>query len=447
MESGFPLIMLSLPLVAALLALALGRWPRAALGVGVVTLSLLTAVLWAASPTPGEGLLADNQAAIYERRLALTPLVRGLFLFVYPTVAALLALGWVFPNGRVTPYAALAMLSPLAAALMVEPQGLGAVLLAVALALLLPALHDARFAAAGAAWRYYLLAILGLVPLIAVVWFQTGGQGGTAVAALLLATLILFGGFPFHIGLRGLARTASPAALALTLGVAQLGVVAFLLAVLDAEPAARAAAEFQTALRGSAALTMLLAAFLVRREGEWRGIIAGVLLLDAGFLLASGLAPGAGGLAVALTALAGRTLSLLLIAAGLGLPAGATSEGSFWRRGTTLRLMLLTYGCLSLVGMPLTPGFAARWEQMAILAGGGPAAAALGGLLVLSLAMAGWAVARQAREKAASATTTVTAAVVTRGQWVTSLLLLGLAGLLGLWPGLLAAFAARLVGG
>ena len=445
MESGFPLIMLSLPLVAALLALALGRWPRAALGVGVVTLSLLTAVLWAASPTPGEGLLADNQAAIYERRLALTPLVRGLFLFVYPTVAALLALGWVFPNGRVTPYAALAMLSPLAAALMVEPQGLGAVLLAVALALLLPALHDARFAAAGAAWRYYLLAILGLVPLIAVVWFQTGGQGGTAVAALLLATLILFGGFPFHIGLRGLARTASPAALALTLGVAQLGVVAFLLAVLDAAPAARAAAEFQTALRGSAALTMLLAAFLVRREGEWRGVIAGVLLLDAGFLLASGLAPGDSGLAVALTALAGRTLGLILIVAGLGLPAG-TTEGPYWRRGATLRLMLLAYGCLSLAGMPLTPGFAARWEQVAILARGGPAAAALGGLLVLSLAMAGWAVARQAREKAASATTTVTAAVVTRGQWVTALLLLGLAGLLGLWPGLLAAFAARLVG-
>ena len=439
METGFPLVMLALPLIAALLARVLGRWPRVAAGLGTAALLILALLLWASSPAASNGLLG-NAATAFGRPLVLAPHVRGLFLFIYPALALLFILTWFRPVARALVPAALAMLSPLAAGLMIAPPGLGAALLLLAVALLLPALNAGRFEVAGAGWRYFMMVALGLAPLIFVVWLQTSGGTAALDAALLLAALPLVGGFPFHIWVRPLARHAAPAALPLTLGLAQAGLVIFLLGALDGAPAARAAVEFQTAVRASAVLTALLAAFLMAREREWRELVAGAILLDGGLLLAAGLAPGTAGVAMALAAFISRTLSLLLIVAGLGLPPDGAG-------GPRLRSALLTYGALSLVGLPLTPGFAARWAQAAMLVSPMSGAAAVA--VAVALALGGWAVARAARPGAQAAWAPAAAETVPaagRGERLAAWCLLGLALLLGLFPGLLTAFSARLAG-
>jgi formate hydrogenlyase subunit 3/multisubunit Na+/H+ antiporter MnhD subunit len=439
MESGFPLVMLILPPVAALVALVARRWRRATAGVGLAAVGLLTVLLWLAAP--GAGVFADNTLVVYGRELALTPFLRALFLFVYPALGVLFTLQWFRPAGRLLVPAGLAVLSPLAAALMIDPPALGAALLVAVAAVVAPALYAGRFANTIATWRYFLMTALAVAPSLLAGWFSAGQD--VAWVSLLLASLLLLGGFPFHIWLSGLARRAPPAAVALVLGVMQVGVAVFVLTMLDATPAARASAEFQSAMRWSAALTGLLAAFLMSRAADWRELAAGALLLDAGFLLVSTLAPGAAGLSIALAALAARYLSLLLIALGLRWPGDGAGGGLGGFRTRPYRLALLVYGCLSLVGLPLTPGFGGRWAQLAVVAAPGGATVWPAALLVAALACAAWSGLRAAVYPGPAP---AAAAPVGRGERTAALALLALAGLLGLFSNLLLDYATRIAG-
>ena len=441
MESRLPFLLLILPWVAAVAALAAGRWRRVAAAAGLVGVAALAALVGLAASLPG-----DPATTVFGRTLTLTPLARGLLLLVYLLVGGLLVLHWFRPVSPSFAASALAVQSPLAAALLIAPPGLALALLVVALALLAIALTGGRSAAAGSAWRAFLLSVLGLLPLLWVAWAQAAGQasGAALPLGLLVATLLLLGGFPFHIALRGLARWSPPGALALALGPAQVVVVVLLFGLLDLAPAARGAAEFQTALRGSAVLSALLGAFLMARARTWRGALGGALLLDAGALTLAALATGAAGLAVALAALIGRTVSLLLLALGLSWPARDAG------RAGRLRTALLLYGGLSLLGLPLTPGFAGRWAQLSLLGAAWPWAAAA---VLAALGVAVWALWRvwlsvegDVAGVAAEAGSHPVPQVVGRGEQIAALMLLGLAALLGLFPGLLTALAARLAG-
>lgn len=458
METGFPLVMLALPPVAALVALLTRRWRRVTAGVGLAAVALLTLLLWLAAP--GEGLFADNTLTVYGRELELTPFLRALFLFIYPALGALFVLQWFRPAGRLLAPAALAVLSPLAVALMIDPPALGAAFIVAAAVVVVPALYAGRFANTAATWRYFLMTALALAPALVAGWFPAGQA--IAWGSLLLATLLLLGGFPFHIWMSGLARRAPMGAAALVLGLVQMGVAVFVLTMLDAAPAARASAEFQTALRWSAALTALLAAFQMSRAANWRELAAGALLLDAGFLLAAALAPGAAGLSIALAALAARYVSLLLLALGLRWPGGGGAglqtrsygwsgdggRGGFQTRpygAAFLRLALLVYGCLSLIGAPLTPGFGGRWAQLAALAAA-PGGVAVWPAALLALAL-GWATLSAVRAAFYPGPLPAPAALPSaRGERALALLMLAVAALLGLLPNALLGYATRLVG-
>lgn len=428
-----PIVLLILPLIAALGALVLGRRRRAAAAVGLASVGVLLALLWYAGRLPADAATAGIGPA-----LILTTRARGPLLLVYVLVGGLFALAWFRPLGRSLVVVGLAVLSPLAAALMITPVGVAPVMLAVAQALLAVVVYGGRFEAAGTAWRVFVLSVSGLLPLVWVAWAAGAGEtGGEMIPlGLSLATLLLMGGLPFHIALRGLARWSSPGALALALGVAQIAVAVTLLGVLDLTPAVRAAPEFQTAMRGSALLAALLAAFLLGREHTWHGAIGATLILDTSWLALAALAPGAVGLAVALAGLLGRTLSLLLIALGLSLPEGDTGAGRWLRRA------LLGYGCLSLLGLPLTAGFAGRWAQMGLLS----AWAWAPPVTLVALALAAWGLWRVARRPEGIPTTPYVSSAPGHGDRIAALVLLGLAALFGLFPGLLYGLATRLAG-
>ncbi len=428
METRLPLLVALLPLLAALPAQLLGRRRRAATAVGLVAVALLLGLVAVAGT-----LSSDATTVVFGPTLTLAARARGLLALVYALAGGALLLDWFRPVGRGFVPLALAALAPLAAALMAAPAGVALVLLAVGLGVLAAALYGGRYEAAAAAWRAFLMGVLGLTPLIWVAWAGAAGQatGEMVRLSLLLATLLLLGGFPFHIWLRGLARQASPGALALALGPGQVVVVALLAGLLDVVPAVRAAPEFQTALRGCAVFAALLAVLLLVRERTPRGALGAALALDAGWLTLTALTPGAAGLTIALAALAGRTLSLLLIALGWRWPAGS--------RAARLGPALWGYGFLSLLGLPLTPGFAGRWAQASLLGGG--AWAALG---IAALAAAAWALWRAIRADLSPAEAGTTA--LGRGEEIAAAVLLALGALLGLFPGLLTAIMARLVG-
>jgi hypothetical protein len=440
METGFPLVLLVGPALAAAVALVIRHRRRATVILGLTTLGLLTLLLWLAGPGR---LFADSTMAILGREVTLTSLARSLFLFIYPAMGALFVATWFRPAGRAIVPLGLAVLAPLAGALMVSPAGFGTVLIVAAAAVLIPTLHGGRYEAAAAAWRYFALTAIAIAPMLLTV---SPPLDGTAVnwAIPLLAALILLGGFPFHVWAGGLGRRAPHAALALALGLAPIVVVVMVLSFLDAAPVARNSVEFQAAVRWSAALTALIAAFEMGRAADWRGVVAGALALDMGLLLAATLVPGAGGLLIALPALTSRFLSLLLITLGWGWPPGNQSGGAVTagrRWVARLPQILLAYGCLSLIGLPLTPGFAGRWAQLAVIGGDGSVWPGL--FVALALALATLAVARAVLrpglERGASRP-------ISRAGAIFAVVLLGLAALLGLFPELLVSAASRMLG-
>jgi formate hydrogenlyase subunit 3/multisubunit Na+/H+ antiporter MnhD subunit len=438
METGFPLVLLVGPSLAAAVALIIRQRRRATVIFGLAVLGLLTLLLWLAGPNR---LFADSTMAILGREVVLTPLTRSLFLFIYPAMGVLFVATWFRPGGRAIVPLGLAALAPPAGALMVSPAGVGTVLIVAAAAVLIPTLHGGRYEAAAAAWRYFVLITVALAPILLTI--SPPPDGAVSWAIPLLAALILLGGFPFHIWAGGLGRRAPHAALALALGLAQIVVVVMVLSFLDAAPAARNSVEFQAAVRWSAALTALIAAFEMWRAVDWRGLIAGALALDMGLLLAATLAPGAGGLLIALPALMSRFLSLLLITLAWGWPvgdAGGSEADPVRRWAGRLPTALLVYGCLSLIGLPLTPGFAGRWAQLAVV---GDESMWPGLLLVVSLALAALATARAALRPGLARGAN---RVVSRGGMVFALVLLGLAALLGLFPELLVSVVSRMLG-
>lgn len=443
METGFPLVMLIGPFVAAVAALIAGRYRRVSAAVGLVALAILTLLLSLAAP--GTGLLGDNTAGFFGRAAMLTPFVRSLFLFIYPAMGALFLFAWFRPLGRALVPAGLALLSPLAAVLMVSPIGLGAVLLVVAAAFVVPILHDGRFEAAGAAWRFFLIVTVAASLLMLTATGQIGGGYPLSWFAPLLAAIMLLGGFPLHIWVEGLTRRSSAAAMVIVLGLMQFVVVTFLLVLLDSTPAARASTEFQSTVRWSAVITAMVASFQMIRAATWRDIAAGAVLMDMGFLLLATLAPGAGGLVIALPALMARYLGLMLVMLGLtGLVAAGASTR--WERiSAALSPAMLIYGCLTLLGLPLTPGFAGRWAQLNAVGQGSGSLAVV--LLIAAAAIGAAAVWRAALRRpetdeidrpplpAASGVETTAAAVI-----------LALALLAGLFPNVLTGIAARMLG-
>lgn len=443
MDGGFPLVMLIGPLLGAVAALAVGRRRRVSATVGLISVILLALLVWLAAP--GAGIFSDDTAAFYGRELTLTPFSRGLFLLMYTSLAGLFALAWFRPSGRALVPAGLAVLSPLAAGVMVSSPGLGVVFIVVAAAVVVPALHGGRYMAAGAAWRYFLFVAVALAPALSAVSSLAAGPGQTGWVAALLAALMLLGGFPFHIWAASLGRAASPASLTLALGVAPLASVAILFSLLDGAPAARASAEFQAAVLWSAALTALAGAFLVFRATNRREAVAGTVVLDMGFLLPALLSPGADGLLLALPALISRTLSLLLIAAAWRVRPVVADNARFGRARAALPMVLLGYGLLSLLGLPLTPGFAGRWVQL-LAAGqsqGQWATVLLGLALVLGALGLLRGLPRFARAHEAATTNELPAAPAEVGLLT---LLLGVAVVCGVWPNLPAAVVSRMLG-
>ena len=442
METGFPLVMLVGPVVMAIVALAVRSRRRVAVIIGVATVLSLAFLLSLAAP--GTGLFADNTVGFLGREAVMSPFVRSLFLFMYPAMGLIFLMAWARPVGRALVPAGLAVLSPLAAALMISPAGLGAVLLVTAAAVVVPTLHGGKFDAVVPAWRYFLLATVALAPVLLVASGSMITTFPAGWSAPLLATLILLGGFPFHIWAGALGRHISPVVAALVLGLLQLVVVSFLLSLLDSVPGARAAVEFRLAIRWSAVLTALIGAFAMARAADWRGVVAGAILLDMGLLLPAVLVPGTDGLMIAIPALIARYLALLLV--GLGL-TGRSLVGQSTRLGRLLRLVrpaLLLYGLLSLIGLPLTPGFAGRWVQLAVVGQGGMWPTLL---LVFALAAATVAIVRMARHRlAATAESATIVESFSAFEFGLMLFLVMISALIGLFPGLLIGLAARMLG-
>jgi len=368
-----------------------GQWDRARLtgGAGAV----LAAGLWLLLTQA-----AQAEWVVYGRALVLDETGRSLFLGILLLLALLYGLTAVWPaeSGFVT--ASLAAVAPLAAMVMIRPFTLGALFLVLAAAALTMAMQSGRTNYTGAAWLYLVVTILALPFFLLAGWMAEAPAAFPWGAARLLAAaaILVLGGFPFVMWVRPAAGAMAVLLRPFLFGAVQLAVLAFLFNWLLARPAWVADPGFQSWLRWSGGITALLGGLLAATSRDWRELPASLLLLNLGLGILTLLLPGTLGWETAVSVLAARSLSLLLVGVGGLLLGSQPPVGDLAGRSRRVGGLLWAYGCLSLLGLPLTLGFDGQWALFSALpaAGGGTSGVALIGLLLAGIAGGLWGLGR-----------------------------------------------------
>lgn len=367
-----PVLLLVVPLLGAVLAWLLSRWPRWTVVVGTVTAWLLGLWLWRLP-------LADvDEVMVYGRALTLTLGIQSLLGLLLFSLGGLFLLSLLWPQGRYFVPASLAALAPMAAALLIRPLTLSALFWLIAVIFLGVVIQSERAGRTQAAWRYVLLTSLAVLLLLAGGWMAEAAQTALHEMAgrlLAVAFLILLAGFPFHIWLQPVVTAGMNfdrpgqrgLVLVVVLGLGQLVVTVFVYAWLRTYPWLGAAAPFRQLVQWSSGLTALTAGVLALTAQSRPRLLGSLLLLDMSVAAALLLVPVAVGWSTAVLLPLARTVSLLLVSLGWSSLGGDTAWQGAGRRRPGAALTL-GYGLISLLGLPLTVGFAGRWAAVALVA-------------------------------------------------------------------------------
>jgi NADH:ubiquinone oxidoreductase subunit 2 (subunit N) len=325
-------------------------------------------------------MLTGDTWSLYGRSFTLTEQSQLLLLMVYVLMGAIFLLSVFLPQSAIFVPVSLAVLSPLSGALMVQPFVVGAVLLLIAAGALAVLIQGSRAGSTLAALRYLTLAALAMPLLLSAGWMLESDQFqflNNVTLLILVAILLLTTSFPFQVWVAPVVGESTSLAPAVVFGVGQLLVVVFCLNLLIEQPFVYGNAQFQAVVSGSAAATLILAGLLAMTARSFGHLLGYLLLISigaVGAVLASG---GSGVVSVTLTLLILRIISLVVAGSGLAMvrvrtlsvEGGANqfeaNRGLAWRAPIGMGLFVL--GCLSLAGLPLTPGFAGTWPAVILI--------------------------------------------------------------------------------
>lgn len=365
MSVSGPVVLVLGPMVAAVVAWLLRRWPRLVVAMGTVWAWEMGVWLWQRPlPEGGEVVL------VYGRSLTLTPGLQSLFVLLLASLGILYLLSLLWPQGRNFVPVTLAALSPLAAALLIRPLILGALFWLMAAIFLGIAVQSERAGRTQGAWRYVLLTFLAVLLLLVGGWMADAAQTALHEMAgrlLVMAFLILLAGFPFHIWLQPVVTAVPGFTLVVVMGIGQLVLTLFLYSWLDAYPWLPQIPQFRLTVQWSTLLTTMIAGVLALTARDLLRLLGSLLLLDmavSGMLL---LVPASEGRETAVLLSAVRVVSLFLVAVGGQTFFQRRDAAVVTGRWTALPAFIGAYGLVSLLGFPFTPGFLGRWTAVTLI--------------------------------------------------------------------------------
>jgi len=305
-----------------------------------------------------------------------------------------------------------------------------------------------------AAMMLFSVAVPGTVLLLlAEVGLQ---EGQTAVLPngrwfLLAACMLFLGGFPGHFWIQWLAEKVSGPVMLLAFAWMPLVVMFLLHEQILQIPALWQDSQFTTLLQWSGVAAALLSALVIFFAPTFSRLVAGLLLLDMGITLPVLSLPGMVGWQTAVSLHLNRFLSLLIMtiawhwlkASGLTTSiAGSRDVGRQAPFGT----FLFIFGCFSLVGLPLTPGFSGRWALMASLSQIGQVPWWVLVLLLTAMVGAALGILRHLAVLVQPMPDKVQSTVETRWIQGAAVLLLIIGIIFAAFPQLTMTYAARIVG-
>ena len=377
-----PFYILLAPLLLAALLYFLRHWPRIAGFVGAAALLILLLIVARIDLEPSDlvvtgGLIQGSSWEVLGREIALTGAIRSVLLFAYGTLAFVFFLTAILPQGAVFVPLSIAVLSPLAGALMVKPLVFGALLLLIASGFLAMMIQGERAGSTLAAFRYLSMMALAAPLLLVAGWIVETDQTplmNAVVGLYAVAFIILLAGFPFQIWVAPLVSESQPLVPTMVIGVAQMMIATFCLILLLGTPGIQGSAQFWQVLRLSG-ITVLILATLFCLTAQSSGKFLGYLILiNIGVVIMAFSFQARFGPELIFSILIARVPGLILTGLGFGYlryqlgSDFSTRNLSTASRGLALispiGVALLIYGGLTLVGFPLTVGF--RGNLMAI---------------------------------------------------------------------------------
>lgn len=370
-----PVLVIAGPLIAATVALLISRWQRFAVATGVIATWLLWAMVKAIPLVPTEveranRIFSGDTLTLLGRPLLMTEGIREFVLFLYLATSILFLLAMFSAQGRFFVSSSLAALSPLAAALMIEPFTAGALLLLLALTIMVTTIQGDRAGATRAALRLLFMASLATPLFLVAGWILASDQTTLfTTAARLLAGgfVILMAGFPAFFWVRPVVVEAPPLASLFIFGLAQSVIVTFFFDLLQANAWLQQNETFVGLLLQSGAATMLVAGILALTAKDLSSLLAYCLLLDVGMLVTAVAVGGAEGWDIAVALQLARFVSLLLATVGIGIIRNQQRDEVEANdleaiRYAPLGVALFAFGSASLIGLPMTIGFSGRWS-------------------------------------------------------------------------------------
>lgn len=357
-------ILLAGPLLFATITLLVQRrWPlAAAITAGIAALFL------SAQASVGT---ADQAIQLFDGALSLTDQTASTLRFLYAAAALLFLLSSRWPQGHAFIPAGLAALSPLAATMMAHSIPFAVLSLLAATAFLAIMIQAGRRRTTLASFRYLAITALALPFFLLAAWMLGSDQPvftGTVWHLLLVGAALLMAGFPFHIWVRPIVDDAPPLVIIFTFTLAPAAILLLLFNALQQYPIVMQETPFPTFLRWSGVAGAITGGLLALNALTLKSLWGSLLLVEMGSVIML-VSAGPAGQQAALTALGLRFAGLLLTTLGfILLDARPTEQDSSHTRRRWWGRALFAYGALSLVGLPLTPGFPARWAAVSAVA-------------------------------------------------------------------------------
>lgn len=378
-----PLFLIFVPLVLGAIALLLRRWQKVAILFGVGAILLLIIGLTQISIAGGRGALGSDNWLVFGRTLAISEPIRWTLLTTYFIMGLLFILSFVFTQSTLFVPLGIAVLSPLAGALMIRPFVFGAILLLMVASAVALLIQGERAGSTLASWRHLSLFALAPPLLLVAGWMLETDQSQFLVTIptfFSLAFIILLIGFPFHIWVAPASSESNPLVLVVALGLVQLVVIIFCINLLQNNPIVLRSSQFSLFLRSSGIVTLLMASILVLTAPSLGKLVGYLIMIDIGATIYAMALNSTGGLEISVELVLLRTFSLLLVTTGLSMVMEIAKKNDNFRiigeagrsayrgigRYSPLAAIVFIYGALSLIGAPLTPGFSGKWALVTL---------------------------------------------------------------------------------
>lgn len=370
-----PIILLALPVLAAVVTYLLRRWAflaalLAALVTGGLAILCLRLPLDRAAFVLGQEVAFGRPVVVLGRSLALEPTGQAVLAFVLALAPVFYLFAWRVSQGRSFFSFSLFILGLYALAVLLQTFELSLLISGVAAALAVFVIQGGQLTSVRGAQRYLAVTLLAVPLLLAAAWLLSHADSlGTTRPTLLPAALgfgLLLAAFPFGTWMPALAADAPPIVTAFIFTSGQAMALFLALTFLREHP---------TILTGSAAADAIRLAGLVMAatgggmaavQRDLSRLFGYAALSDLGVLLLAFGAGGRQGLTMTLLYTVNRSVAITLMACALAILRHRAATDRFYElAGVARRLPIaalgLLVGGLALAGFPFTAGFPGHW--------------------------------------------------------------------------------------